>query len=387
MFSNNLSNEKDVFSGFNVINPITSLKEISNLKDISLGNVAVFPFSKEEHLIARFEKLINADKIDYYSFKRHGSTNKKISDILPNCDNEKIVNSFKNLVFSNYDTLILGHIKELSLLDQVSYNKLIAESISNNIRILCFDNLEEFFKKFNCYYLSKIDKNHILDTKHKLFNTSKPVIMVAGTSSSQGKFTLQLKLRERLLGAKYNVGQIGTEPSSLLFGFDSSFPCGYGSNIELSITQIIEYVNQQLWEISEKDVDVIVCGTQSGLIPILKNNSYNFPIIHQIFFQTVNPDVVVLCVNIYDDMKVILNTIKYAESVSNGKVLGLVCFPLKIKSNWEGNLGKKINISNSEYILFKKNVFKNTGLPVYLLSNDDDINNLTNNILMYFSKK
>ena len=38
--------------------------------------------------------------------------------------------------------------------------------------------------------------------------TNKPTVCVVGTSSSQGKFTLQLKIREKLLGIGYKVGQI-----------------------------------------------------------------------------------------------------------------------------------------------------------------------------------
>lgn len=56
-----------------------------------------------------------------------------------------------------------------------------------------------------------------------LYRISTPVLAVCGTSSKQGKFTLQLELRKRFCEMGYKVGQIGTEPNSLLLGWITFF--------------------------------------------------------------------------------------------------------------------------------------------------------------------
>ncbi len=53
-----------------------------------------------------------------------------------------------------------------------------------------------------------------------------PVLGLFGTSAQQGKFTLQLALRRRLLQMGYQVGQIGIEHQAELFGMAFDFLIG-----------------------------------------------------------------------------------------------------------------------------------------------------------------
>ena len=83
-----------------------------------------------------------------------------------------------------------------------------------------------------------------------LYRIATPIIGVFGTSSKQGKFTLQLKLRELLLKQGYSVGEIGTEPTSQLFGKEYVFPMGYNSTVYIEHNDIISYLNAALYDIS-----------------------------------------------------------------------------------------------------------------------------------------
>ena len=353
-----------------------------------LGNVAVFPFSKEEHPIACYEELINASNIDYYTTRKQGMVGKKISTVLPFSNNNKTIKCIENININNYDTIIIGHTKMLNIIEGRNYDEFILNKINSKVKIICFDtSLNIHNNNLKYISLSCLNINSLVDTRNKLFITHKPIICIAGTSSIQGKFTIQLELRKRLLNANYNVGQLGTEPSSKIFGFDSSFPCGYETKIPFSISKTIQYINQQIWKITQKNVDLIICGTQSGLAPVCNNNIYNYPIIHQIFYEVINPDVTILCVNIFDSLNLIKKCINIAESLANSKVIALVCYPKKNKNNWEGNLGKQIPLSYEEYNNFKIKIYQELKVPVYLLSDANDLNILTNNILNYFSKK
>lgn len=95
----------------------------------------------------------------------------------------------------------------------------------------------------------------------KLYRISKPILCEVGTSSKQGKFSLQLAISEQLVKFSYNIGQLGAEPSSLLFGMDECFHFGYSSDCNLPIDNIVSYVNQ----ISQKDSDIIISGCQSEI--------------------------------------------------------------------------------------------------------------------------
>ena len=109
-------------------------------------------------------------------------------------------------------------------------------------KYFCFDSLEDY--QGECDKLNKIGRkvyfpdilreNIPQNYFGKLYSIGKPVLMISGTGSQQGKFSLQLKLRDRFKQEGYRVGQLGTEPSSLLFGMDEVFPCGYGSKVKLS---------------------------------------------------------------------------------------------------------------------------------------------------------
>ena len=85
-------------------------------------------------------------------------------------------------------------------------------------------------------------------------------------------------------------------------------------------------------QIDEKDdIDIILTGTQPGIIPILPENIKYYPLRHQIFLQAVRPDAVLLCIMIDDEMDIIVRTIKVIEGLTGGIVIGVVCFPMQFK--------------------------------------------------------
>lgn len=214
--------------------------------------------------------------------------------------------------------------------------------------------------------------------------TNKPTVCVVGTSSSQGKFTLQLKIREKLLGIGYKVGQIGTEPSSLLFGMDAVFPLGYMPTVDIYWDNIFSVTNKLIWNITNKDVDIIIGGTQAGLLPYNNRNANNIPIKHRIFLEAFSPDTIILCVNPYDDLKFVNKTIKAAEGLTGAHILGAVCYPITYESDWKGNFGKTRRITQQEFALIKEQYIKEFDLELFLLDIDTDINRLINKIIIFY---
>jgi uncharacterized NAD-dependent epimerase/dehydratase family protein len=101
----------------------------------------------------------------------------------------------------------------------------------------------------------------------------------------------------------YKVGQIGTEPNALLFGMDYVFPIGYNSAVDLSEEESIIYLNALIYELCEKENDLIIVGSQSGTVNYDVGNLSQFCLRQHSFLLGTQPDATVLCVNPFDEME------------------------------------------------------------------------------------
>lgn len=137
-----------------------------------------------------------------------------------------------------------------------------------------------------------------------------PVLGVFGTSSQQGKFTLQLILRRHLLHLGYAVGQIGTEHPAALFGMDLAFPMGYASNVSLPLQYYVPYLDYKLRQLNQqKRPDIILVGSQSGTIPYDVHEHRTHSLISTAFLLGTKPDACILVVNSMDADEYIQDTI------------------------------------------------------------------------------
>lgn len=356
----------------------------------SINKASIFPFNKEIHAIARFERLLNFDIIDYYSVRITGYVGRKISDILSDCDNSKIIKDINAIDWDKFDTLILGHTGELSRLTKSDYNSiLVNKALEKGKKVYSFDDITTVIDdrrnlQNSKIYFPKIDSTNIKKRLGKLYKTSKPILAVIGTNSRQGKFSLQLMLREKFMKLGYKVGQIGTEPSAPLFGLDEVFHCGYNGQINLDISQTYIAVNDMIWNITQKDVDLIIAGTQSGFLAYNDYNAMMFPTYHQIFFTALQPDAIIVCINPYDDVEFVNRIIKAAEGLSGGKVVGIVCFPIDISEGWKGNFGKKIRISEEKELNIKSKFSLYRDVQVCMLDKQKDLEKLVSICIDYF---
>ncbi len=355
----------------------------------AFNRMAVFPFNKETHSIARYESLLPTKNITYYSARITGHTGKKISDVLTDCNNNTIIQNIDNINWDEFDTLVLGHLGELSKLTGSNYGaSLIKTAVEKNKNIYCFDNPQSMINDqcilhYKKLFFPKIDSTYLKKRFGKLYLTDKPIITVIGTNSKQGKFTLQLYLRKKFTELGYSVGQIGTEPSALLFGFDEVFHCGYNGQVDLDACQTYIAINDMIWNITQKDVDLILAGTQSGLLAYNDHNAMMFPTYHQTVFSALQTDAILLCINPYDDINFVERIIKTAEGLSGGQVLGVVCFPVNNANNWKGNFGKQVRISTAEeFELKQKYALKN--IPVYMLDKPEELDMLVSRCVDFF---
>ena len=83
---------------------------------------------------------------------------------------------------------------------------------------------------------------------------------------------------------------------------DDSFPFGYDSNVNITDKFLIESINSSLFHIDKKGKDLILTGSQSGTVPMLYNHIEQTHLTQLEFLLGTNPDIVILCVNLFDNI-------------------------------------------------------------------------------------
>lgn len=359
-----------------------------------MTNIVVFPFNKEIHSIASNEDLLHYNVIGYFDVLKSPYVNKTINDILPYTQNTKKIEPISNLNWESkaFDTIVCGH---CGLLSHLLKRELLAEIIQKCIQfdknLYSFDNLSCHIKELPAseqerFYFPIVDGSDIPPFRFdKLRLSSKCTVGIFGTSSQQGKFTLQLILRRLLQERGIKVGQLGTEPSSLLFGFDEVYPMGYNSSVYVSGEDAIRVLNEMIWNIEQKDCNIVLVGCQSGTAPYDTGNIARLNLPQYEFLLATQPDRIILCVNYHDSLDYIRQTISFIECNTGGTVMALVIYCYKVESHQIIFSNNKVKMTEDDYFVFTQLLKREFGRPVYILESTTDMKLLTDNIIATFS--
>lgn len=291
--------------------------------------------------------------------------------------------------YSSIDVMIIGHMNEMDSYANMHKKREIVDMCrKHGVDIFSFDeyDLNEITDEISKYNV----KCHVPQVRKasnafgKLYNIKTPVLGILGTSKQQGKFTLQLQIRNLLLRENYKVGQIGTEPGSELFGM-YSYPMGYNSNFKLTNEECVESINKLMHEIDTQDNDILLIGGQSGTIPMMFQNVGQIPVAQLAFLMGVMPDGVILCVNVSDDIPYILRTISAIESIADSTVFLLAVYPMQYTICDGITSPKKERIDNEQLQNFKHDLQQETKLPVIEIANYSDEPLILKSIIDFYS--
>ncbi len=357
----------------------------------SISKVAIFPFSKEMQSLLRFSHLLDFEIIDVYDTKysaKVGSTSTHLmnDENIPNYT----VKNIDKIDYNSFDTLVIGHMDELSLLlrnEKIVVN-LLTEASYHKKNVFIFDDVSNYgFSKCNNLYFPSVNIENIPPNRMgMLHRITTPVLGIFGTSSKQGKFTLQLKLRELLLEEGYLVGEIGTEPTAQLYGMEYVFPMGYNSTVYINHIDTINYINYAMYDLCTQKKDIIIVGSQSGTIPYDYGNIAQFPTYQYSFLLGALPDCIVLCINLFDSYEYIQRTISFIESLANTKVIALATIPFEIKENGNHSFDiLKTLLPCETFFKIQKSFENQFGRPLYNITKDLDMKKLTQQIVNFFS--
>lgn len=344
--------------------------------NFKINRAILFPVNKESHALLRFKDKLKFNLIGTYDERLLGKVGKTMFG--------ETIKSFDEIDWQeNFDTIILSCVSELTALTKRDYiGEIISKAHEFGKNIYSF---EPIFSSDESVFYPYIKKSNVpTENNLKLYKITTPIVGVVGTSSKQGKFTIQQKIINQFSQLGYNVGSIITEPSGYLFNADYVFHFGYHANLNLHPSEYISILNKMVFGVQMKKKDIIITGCQSGVIHYNNSNINEFAIAQYSFLLGTLPDVFILCVNPHDDLDYIKKSIDFLNSIDEGKVKAIVVFPMKAIATLSG-IGYRVEeIDNCEYLKVKSKLEDKFNLPVFSM-NDNDIPKICSLIIDEFS--
>lgn len=363
-----------------IANEELSIHDVQKIP-FTIDKAALFPFNKEMHQLIRFAKDLPFRITSVYDIAQSGRVGVQSDKIVRSSQQDSSVNyivrNISKAILDEFDTLILGHMDEINRICGYDLrSNIISEMLQAGKNVYAFDQTEDVHCAYEraSVFSPTVSCGDVENNFGKLFHIQKPVVGVCGTSSAQGKFTLQIILRRLFQNAGYAVGEIGTEPHSLLFGMDYVYPMGYASSIHLDDWQAISVLNYMEHMLDRNDL--ILVGTQANTIPLNHDNLSAIPVRNNAFLLGTNPDVMIVCVNPDDDTDYILNTIRYLEGLLSCTVVAVVVYPMKMSQDWRATFEVKVPISDMEFAAIGQSIHFAVNKPVFMLGNTEHMNRL-----------
>ena len=300
-----------------------------------IQKAALYPFNKEMHALVRAQDLLAFEITGIADSVGKGLVGKDAGKALGLFPIGVRIRPRLADALKEADTLILGYVDQLGRIGKKDLLRTAIETaLEHDCHVFSFlavsqDGYGDLYdladKKGLCIAYPSIasdDVQQALQAEPAYGPVDVPVLGVFGTSSQQGKFTLQLILRRHLLRLGYRVGQIGTEHHSALFGMDLAFPMGYASNVELPLEYYVPYLDYKLRQLSQqKKPDIILAGSQSGTIPYDVHEHRTHSLISTAFLLGTKPDACILVVNSIDADEYIQDTIDGLRALSKAPTL------------------------------------------------------------------
>ena len=300
-----------------------------------IQKAALYPFNKEMHALVRAHDLLAFEITGIADPVGKGLVGQDAGKELGLPDVGVRIRPRLASVLAEADTLILGYVDQLG---RIGKQDVLRTSIQTALEHDChvfsflavpqaeYGDLYELADKKGLHLtypsVSSDDVQQILQAEPAYSPVDVPVLGVFGTSAQQGKFTLQLILRRRLLHLGYRVGQIGTEHHAALFGMDVAFPMGYASNVSLPLQYYVPYLDYKLRQLSQqKKPDLILVGSQSGTIPYDVHEPRTHSLTSTAFLLGTKPDACILVVNSVDADEYIQDTIDALRALAKAPTL------------------------------------------------------------------
>lgn len=373
-----------------------------NSKKFNLGHALIINLNKESCHFYRFR-----DSLDFSINHIVNLSRKRHFDLLHNKEigltEELIINGLNAIekIIDDYDTVIISRTHIISEIESkdiirdilelsIKYGKNVysLEYIDYTMYPDVWEKAAEKGIKIRHPMISKADlaeSQQYIEIYGRL-GTETPVVGVFGTGTQQGKFTVQMTLRNLLKKKGYKVYNLGTEIQSELFGFEATYPMEIDSSIKFDQWNIVEYLQGQMRKLELKNPDIIITGSQSGIIPTnyaVNSRNYTLPSIG--FLMGTLPHAYILTVNFDDDINYIKQSINVLESIGKGKVILLVFNDYPRVNVANSSVVNNIKLSSQEIETIQQNLEETFFIPATEVVSDRGKEKLAKVVLEYFS--
>ena len=294
-----------------------------------IKKATLYPYNKEMHSMMRYRDLLAFEIVGVADPIGKGMVGKDAGKVIGEPQTHLRISPNIRRAMADAGTLILGYVDQLARIRKRDLLRdYVQLALDEGCHVFSFQALDPTVygdlyeladkKGLRLAYphVHREEITHAIQHFHAFPPVDVPVLSVMGTSSQQGKFTLQLALRRKLIQKGYKVGQIGTEHHSRLFGMDAAFPMGYATPLKLPFQHYIPYLDYKIREICQRtQPDIILTGSQSGTIPYHVQEHSTHCLSSLAFLLGVKPDVCILVVNSIDTEEYIRDTIDGIRAV------------------------------------------------------------------------
>ncbi|MDE2954622.1 MAG: DUF1611 domain-containing protein, partial [Gemmatimonadota bacterium] len=359
-------------------------------------------YNKEMHSMVRYRDLLAFEIVGVADPIGKGMVGKDAGKVIGEPQANLRISPNIRRAIADADTLILGYMDQLS---RIRKRDLLREYVQLALDAGChvfsfqaldptvYGDLYELADKKGLRlaypHVPREEFAHAIQHFNVLPPVDVPVLSVMGTSSQQGKFTLQLALRRRFIQKGYKVGQIGTEHHARLFGMDAAFPMGYASPLKLPFQHYIPYLDYKMREICQRtQPDIILTGSQSGTIPYHVQEHSTHCLSSLAFLLGVKPDACILVVNSIDAEEYIRDTIDGIRAVCKAPTILLAMgdHEKHIRTAYGRSMITPKKMAQSQIDRHLKKLQDSFCVPAIEILSETGQQRLVETVIQYFSK-
>ncbi len=367
-----------------------------------IKKAVLYPYNKEMHSLVRYRDLLAFEIVGVADPIGKGIVGKDASKVIGESQVNLRISPNIRHTMADADTLILGYVDQLS---RIRKRDLLREYVQLALDEEChvfsfqaldptvygdlYDTADKKGLRLAYPHIHREEITQAIQNFNTLPPVDVPVLSVMGTSSQQGKFTLQLALRRRLIKKGYKVGQIGTEHHSRLFGMDAAFPMGYASPLKLPFQHYIPYLDYKIREICQRtQPDIILTGSQSGTIPYHVQEHSTHCLSSLAFLLGVKPDACILVVNSIDAEEYIRDTIDGIRAVCKAPTILLAMgdHEKHIRTAYGRSMITPKKMAQSQINCHLKKLEDNFCVPAIEILSETGQQRLVETVIQYFSK-
>ena len=370
-----------------------------------LGHIqkaALYPYNKEMHAFVRFRDLLRFELVGVADAIGRGLTGKDVGAAIGVESMGFPIRARIEDALADADTLIIGYVDELGRIGgRDVLREAIETALQHNLNVFSFLPVrpEDYVELYDLAKTRALRIDYPDIPTRELYAicsdrlypppVDAPVVGVFGTSSNQGKFTIQLSLRRELEKAGYRVAQLGTEHHSALFGMDVTFPMGYASPIKVPCEHWVRYLDKQMrLTCQRKQPDIFIVGSQSGTVPYDVHDIETLYFTSFTFLLGVKPDACILVVNALDPDDYIQETIDGLRAFAKAPTLALATSDNEKRIT--KLMGKKTCVSSpasrGEHERRVRQLREKFGVPVVSTASKEGAEVLCEVLTQYFSE-